>query len=60
MYSQGLRKLLGWIRDRYNNTDVYIAETGTVDYSDGVRDKNRVEFVRAHADEVLKGTVYNV
>ena len=55
MYPQGLRKLLNWIRTRYNGIDVYIAETGTMDITDGVRDKTRVEWVREHADEVLKG-----
>ena len=57
MYPQGLRKLLNWIKTRYNGIDVYIAETGTMDLTDGVRDKTRVEWVREHADEVLKGNL---
>ena len=56
MYTQGLRKLLNWINNKYSGVDVYIAETGVMDSSDGVRDKTRVDWIREHADEVLKGT----
>ena len=55
MYPAGLRKLMKWIATRYNGTDVYISETGVMDIDDGVRDKLRVEWIREHANEVLKG-----
>ena len=55
MYPAGLRKLMKWIATRYNGTDAYISETGVMDLDDGVRDKLRVEWIREHANEVLKG-----
>ena len=40
---------------RYDMTDIYISETGVMDVNDGVRDKLRVEWIREHANEILKG-----
>ena len=55
MYSAGLRKLLNWFTERYSGKDIYVSETGVMDFTDGVRDKTRVEWIREHANEVLKG-----
>ena len=55
MYPAGLRKLLNWVTQRYSGKDIYISETGVMDLTDGVRDKTRVEWIREHANEVLKG-----
>lgn len=55
MYPSGLRKLLGRVSTRYPGVDIYISETGVMDKTDGIRDKIRVEWIREHANEVLKG-----
>ncbi|XP_053375783.1 uncharacterized protein LOC123534954 isoform X1 [Mercenaria mercenaria] len=54
MYSQGLRLLLKQLSVKYPGVDIYVTDTGVTDVTDGVRDKIRVEWIREHANEVLK------
>lgn len=50
----GLRHLLRWIRDHYDNPPVYVTENGVSD--DGsLDDQNRIEFYRSYTNEMLKG-----
>ena len=60
MNPSGLRKLLNKVRGRYPGVDIYISETGVMDKADGIRDKIRVEWIREHANEVLKGMAMNL
>ena len=36
-------------------TELYVSKTPIIDKNNGVRDENRVEWIRWHADETLKG-----
>lgn len=55
----GLRKLLNWIRYKYNNIPVMVTENGMCD--DGnLKDIGRINFLRAYIDEVLKGEKSNI
>jgi beta-glucosidase/6-phospho-beta-glucosidase/beta-galactosidase len=54
MHPEGLRKLLKKLNERYT-VDIY-AELPEIDeIAAGVRDILRVESIREHTDEVLKG-----
>ena len=46
---------MNFVTASYDRKDIYISETGVMDMNDGVRDKLRVEWIREHADEILKG-----
>ena len=49
----GLRKLLCWIKDEYNNPEIIITENGTSD-NGGLQDNDRIKYYRAHINETLK------
>ena len=49
----GLRKLLGWIKNEFNNIEVIITENGVSDKG-GLEDNIRVEYFRGYINEVLK------
>jgi len=53
----GLRKMLCWIANRYNNTPIYITENGCSDPASGVvdplDDMERSEFIREYIQEAL-------
>ncbi len=51
----GLRKLLVWIKDTYNNPPVYITESGCSNTGETLHDAQRVNFYRETTNEVLKG-----
>ena len=55
MHPQGLRKLLKKLSDWYPGTELIITETGTMDLDDGLKDEYRADWIRQHADQVLKG-----
>lgn len=55
MYPEGLRNLLKQLSSRYPHVPLYVTDTGLNGLEDGVRDKMRVEWIREHVDEVLKG-----
>lgn len=49
----GLRSLLRWIRDRYNNPPLYVTENGFGD--DGqMDDQERIHYYRSYTNEMLK------
>ncbi|KAK9721944.1 Collagen triple helix repeat (20 copies) [Popillia japonica] len=49
----GLRKLLNWIRDEYNNPEVIITENGFSDLG-GLNDCRRINYYNRYLTEVLK------
>lgn len=49
---QGLRGLLRWIRDEYNNTEVIVTENGWSDDGE-LEDTSRVEYLRDHLQQIL-------
>ena len=55
MNPTGLRQLVNKLSVDYPGVDLYITETGQLDTGDGTKDKNRVEWIREQADQVLKG-----
>jgi beta-glucosidase/6-phospho-beta-glucosidase/beta-galactosidase len=50
----GLRSLLRWIRDRYNNPPVYVTENGFGD-NGGLHDMGRLNYYKSYTNEMLKG-----
>ncbi|XP_067665990.1 lactase/phlorizin hydrolase-like [Haliotis asinina] len=50
----GMRKILNWIKNRYNNIPVYITENGIPDTTGDIDDDARVDYHRDYVDEVLK------
>jgi beta-glucosidase/6-phospho-beta-glucosidase/beta-galactosidase len=53
----GLRKLLNWISKEYNKPEIWITENGSSD--DGEKDDEfRINYYKAHINEVLKGTPF--
>ncbi len=51
----GMRKVLNWIKNNYNNVPVYITENGVSDHNGTVDDDHRIRFLRHYINEVLKG-----
>lgn len=51
----GLRKMLNWIKDSYNNIPVYVTENGYPDDTGTLNDFSRVEVLFGYISEVLKG-----
>lgn len=52
----GLRKMLNWIKDNYDNIPVYVTENGYPDDTGTLNDFSRVEVLSGYISEVLKGT----
>jgi lactase-phlorizin hydrolase len=53
----GIRRLLVWIRDNYNNPDVYITENGVSDDAEHfgqLQDQQRIRFYTNYINNVLK------
>lgn len=54
----GMRKLLVWIRDRYENPEVIITENGVSDdvqHYGSLNDQQRIRFYNSYINNVLKG-----
>jgi beta-glucosidase len=56
---RGMRALLKWIANRYNNPPIYITENGVGSYDEGtveeqLNDQFRVEYYKSYVDEMLK------
>nr|BAG71912.1 beta-glucosidase [Corbicula japonica] len=49
----GLRSLLRWIRDRYNNPPLYVTENGFGDNGE-LDDQGRISYYRSYTNEMLK------
>lgn len=52
VYPQGLRKILKWIKARYNNPTVYITENGFAD-SGGLDDMGRIDYYKVSFYEFI-------
>ncbi|KAJ8045999.1 Lactase-phlorizin hydrolase [Holothuria leucospilota] len=57
----GLRGLLNWIKDEYNDPDIFITENGISTAEDSQLDDSdpRITFYRAYINEVLKAIMYD-
>ena len=52
----GLRKLLRWIKEEYNDPEIYITENGISTKADGyLDDEIRTNYYKNYLHEVLKG-----
>ena len=49
----GLRKLLNWIKNEYNNPEMLITENGVSDKGE-MDDTCRIDYLQAHINQVLK------
>lgn len=49
----GLRDLLNWIKDEYDNPQVFISENGWGDSSSTLDDNDRIEYLQSHMQAVL-------
>lgn len=58
-YPEGLRHVLGHVSALYPMTSLYVTDVGLVTENNDVKDAIRVDFIRAYADEVLKGKCVN-
>lgn len=54
----GMRRLMNWIKDQYNNPEIFITENG---YPDGgaLKDVGRVNYYRLYLIEILKAIHYD-
>lgn len=51
----GLRKHLGWIKEKYGNPEIYVTENGYAEpMGADLRDYDRVKFYRDYINEMLK------
>ena len=53
----GLRKILNWIKNHYNNMPVYVTENGISDKNGSLTDFHRIHYYRTYINEMLKGKV---
>ena len=54
----GLRRMLSYTKDRYENVPVVITRNGVWDSAGDITDSFRSDFLTRHIDEVLKGVFY--
>ena len=50
--------MLAKLASSYTGTDVYVTETGVMMTSDDVADRMRVNWIREHANSVLRGDLF--
>nr|XP_022342919.1 uncharacterized protein LOC111136393 isoform X1 [Crassostrea virginica] len=50
----GLRKILNWIKNHYNNFPVYVTENGISDNNGSLTDLHRIHYYRTYINEMLK------
>lgn len=53
----GLRKILNWIKNHYNNMPVYVTENGISDKNGSLTDYHRIHYYRTYINEMLKGNI---
>jgi lactase-phlorizin hydrolase len=51
----GLRNLLGWLRDKFNNPEMIITENGYSDTAGNLDDMLRIYYYKHYINNVLKG-----
>lgn len=51
----GMRKVLSWMKYKYNNIPIYITECGISDTNGTVWDYHRIHYYRTYINAVLKG-----
>ncbi|EOA34017.1 hypothetical protein CARUB_v10021512mg [Capsella rubella] len=63
-FPQGLRRVLNYIKDKYNNPIIYIKENGISDYDDGsksrediLNDTFRISYLKDHLKQLHKAIV---
>uniref|UniRef100_A0A1J3HJY4 Beta-glucosidase 28 n=2 Tax=Noccaea caerulescens TaxID=107243 RepID=A0A1J3HJY4_NOCCA len=61
---EGLRKVLNYIKDKYNNPTVYIKENGVNDYDDGTKSREeiltdtfRIQYLEDHLRQLHKAII---
>ena len=52
----GLRRIINWIKQHYGNPPIYITENGVSDNSGTLDDQHRIDYLRCHINQVLKGS----
>ncbi|KAL3857520.1 hypothetical protein ACJMK2_012180 [Sinanodonta woodiana] len=50
----GMRKILNWIKNHYNNVPVYVTENGISDRNGTLLDFHRIHYYRTYINEMLK------
>ena len=50
-----MRKTLQWIKDRFNNPEIFIFENGFADLSGNLDDLQRIHYLKHNINNVLKG-----
>ena len=51
----GLRQLLVWLRDRFNNPELIITENGSSDTAGNLDDMGRIYYYKHYINNVLTG-----
>ena len=51
----GLRRLLNFIKDNYNDPEIIITENGMSDRNSTIQDDHRIYYYRHYINEMLKG-----
>ena len=54
-YPEGLRSLLGYVSSMYPDVSVCVQDLALASEENDISDKERVEYLRYHLDEVMKG-----
>ncbi|XP_063833461.1 myrosinase 1-like isoform X1 [Ostrinia nubilalis] len=53
IYPEGLRRMLGWLRDQYGDIPILITENGFSTAEDSLEDHDRVQYYRRYLEQVL-------
>ncbi|KAK3598305.1 hypothetical protein CHS0354_029215 [Potamilus streckersoni] len=56
--SEGLRKLMQWIKKEYSNPELYVTAGGFSDCGN-IYDQDRIQYLKEHINEVLKAIKYD-
>ncbi|XP_071181431.1 lactase/phlorizin hydrolase-like [Mytilus edulis] len=50
----GIRRLLKWVKDRYNSPEIYVTENGFSDDGKSLEDNDRIWYYNGYINEMLK------
>ena len=56
VYPPGMRGMLKWIKNTYNNPTVIVTENGVSDHTGTLDDQPRIDYLKAYINELIKGT----